>query len=435
MSRFLTNTRRRAIILLWAYLWGNFRTAHAVQEEDEVDFPPLLDSSDIAYFFERHDLEGLHYFLQNVFQRSARNPQNNPDRPPLPELLVSRGGGSTYTTAYKLQLDLEQAEYLAETLQDTRKADFFRTTVAPLYRKILSHIPPLEDLQRTHGLYAFRPIDYELQIADIYNKAWHLTDFDTLLQDEDTPLTTILNPHLDAEQIQRQWFGEEQDGDPSVPSTPGVVVVDDILSPPALARIRLLLLESTVWYQTKMPETFGGYVGAYIDDGLYDRILLELAHQLSERLPRIFQGHPLKYMWAYKYDSNFEGIHTHADEAAVNVNLWITPDEANLDPSSGGLVIFTAKPPDDMDFSQYNTDTAFVEEHLLKPTNFANVTVPYRQNRAVLFDSALFHHTDKFRFKEGYKNRRINLTLLYGDMQKGGQSSTASSSTSTQDEL
>jgi hypothetical protein len=57
-------------------------------------------------------------------------------------------------------------------------------------------------------------------------------------------------------------------------------------------------------------------------------------------------------------------------------------------------------------------------ETLLKPTNYANVTIPYKQNRAVLFDSALFHHTDKFKFKKGYENRRINLTLLYGDMIK-----------------
>jgi hypothetical protein len=129
------------------------------------------------------------------------------------------------------------------------------------------------------------------------------------------------------------------------------------------------------------------------------------------------KGHFLQYLWAYKYDSQYTGINTHADQAAVNVNLWITPDDANLDKSSGGLVVFTAKPPEDWDFAQYNTDTDFVMEQLLKPTGFANCTVPHRQNRAVVFDSALFHHTDEFKFKKGYKNRRINLTLLYGVIQ------------------
>jgi hypothetical protein len=32
----------------------------------------------------------------------------------------------------------------------------------------------------------------------------------------------------------------------------------------------------------------------------------------------------------------------------------------------------------------------------------------------VLFDSNLFHETDTLDFKRGYKNRRINFTLLFG---------------------
>eukprot|EP00957_Ditylum_brightwellii_P061536 4669730-Ditylum_brightwellii.AAC.1 len=83
-----------------------------------------------------------------------------------------------------------------------------------------------------------------------------------------------------------------------------------------------------------MPKKFGGYVGAYIDDGLHDRILLALAFELNKALPRIMEGHPLKYLWAYKYDSDYTGINTHADQAAVNVNLWITPEDANLDKES-----------------------------------------------------------------------------------------------------
>ena len=42
------------------------------------------------------------------------------------------------------------------------------------------------------------------------------------------------------------------------------------------------------------------------------------------------------------------------------------------------------------------------------------IKVPYRENRAVLFDSSLLHESDAFRFAEGYGNRRINLTFVYG---------------------
>ena len=40
--------------------------------------------------------------------------------------------------------------------------------------------------------------------------------------------------------------------------------------------------------------------------------------------------------------------------------------------------------------------------------------VPYAENRAVIFESRLFHRSDAPHFAEGYANHRINLTLLFG---------------------
>lgn len=386
-------------------------TLFSVPTTAGVEFPILLDSDDIAYFFEKDDLDGLYWALSNVFRRSERNPNRDEIRNKLPQQITSRGGGLTYTTEYKLAMDLEQADFLAKHLKEKKLADFFANSVKPVYENVLKNILPLEQLGQTQGLYAFRPTDGP-DIGDIYNKALYQTNFEELKHKNGT-IMSLLNPTLDTKRIERQWFGQDPDH-----TYPGIVIIDDLLSREALARIRQLMLESTVWYQTKMPLKFGGYVGAYIDDGLHDRILLQLAFELKKVFPRIMKGHPLKYLWAYKYHEAYTGINTHADEAAVNVNIWLTPDEANLDPTSGGLVVFTAKPPIDWEFAKYNTDTEFVYEQLLRPTNFANVTVPHKQNRAILFDSALFHHTDKFEFKRGHKNHRINLTLLYGTMSK-----------------
>lgn len=88
------------------------------------------------------------------------------------------------------------------------------------------------------------------------------------------------------------------------------------------------------------------------------------------------------------------------------------------DDFGGGLVVYTAKPKPEWDFQNYNTDTNFVRRELLQPSNFANITVKHKTNRCVLFDSSLFHQTDKYRFKQGYENGRINLTLLFGEMKK-----------------
>ena len=40
--------------------------------------------------------------------------------------------------------------------------------------------------------------------------------------------------------------------------------------------------------------------------------------------------------------------------------------------------------------------------------------MPHRQNRCVIFDSELYHWTDRVNFRRGYEHRRINLTFLYG---------------------
>jgi hypothetical protein len=442
----------------------------------ETDFPDLLGPDDVEYFFENNDMDGLHWALSNVFARSKQRtstlssggrhlasmipPNNNVlFQKKLPEQLVSRGGGSTYTTAYKIEMDVEQAQYLLEHADpplSAKQHEFIEQQVLPTLDQMLKRIPPLDQLNLTKGLYAFTKDDYEeLGIHRIYNKNYHARKFDLLRNDETGGVVVPLinTTSLNHKRIEEQWFGKQGNGD-DAGTTKGIVVLDDVLSTQAFDRIRQLLLEQTVWYQTKLPLEVGGYVGAYLDDGLHDKLLLQLAWELHAALPpSIIKGHPLRYLWAYKYDSDIQqGIRTHADEAAVNVNLWLTPNDSNLNYNlqqadgkvlladdnkndgghrdDGGLVVFTAKPPADWNFKEYNTDVDKNEavQTLLKSNNFENVTVPFRANRAVIFDSALFHHTDTFSFKPGYANRRINLTLLYGHMQQAAATATTKES-------
>ena len=46
--------------------------------------------------------------------------------------------------------------------------------------------------------------------------------------------------------------------------------------------------------------------------------------------------------------------------------------------------------------------------------------VPYRCNRAVIFDSSLIHESGGVRFRSGYENRRMNVTLLFGERAEDG---------------
>jgi hypothetical protein len=209
-----------------------------------------------------------------------------------------------------------------------------------------------------------------------------------------------INPRDDQPDIELGW---EQ-------NHPKIVVVDNLLSPEALEELKRFCWGSTIWRS----EYSLGYLGAMPESGFAAPMLIQISNELAAALPRIFRGHPLLQWWAFKYDSELSGIGVHADFAAVNVNFWITPDEANLDPEHGGLVIWDKPAPIDWEFDKYNNvETAEIRE-FLSQAGARSVTVPYRANRAVIFDSDLFHETDRIVFKQGYLNRRINVTLLYG---------------------
>lgn len=192
-------------------------------------------------------------------------------------------------------------------------------------------------------------------------------------------------------------------------SQPKIAVIDNLLTEEALARLRRYCLGSRLW-RTAYPQ---GYLGAFPESGFAAPILAQVAEELADTFPTIFAAHPLRYHWAFKYDSSLDGIGIHADEAAVNVNFWITPDAANLDPESGGLVIWDKAAPLEWDFAKFNADEKAAYDFLEK-SGAQKIVVPYRANRAVIFDSNLFHKTDRIRFKPGYENRRINITMLYG---------------------
>jgi hypothetical protein len=139
----------------------------------------------------------------------------------------------------------------------------------------------------------------------------------------------------------------------------------------------------------------------------------QIAEEMRSVYPSIIADHPLLHFWASKYDSKLQGIKKHADFAAVNVNFWIAPDEANLDPKNGGLIVWDAPAPLVWNFARYNAAKDDIEA-FLEGRNSQPIKIPYRCNRAVIFDSDLFHETDSIHFKEGYENRRINITLLFG---------------------
>ena len=210
-----------------------------------------------------------------------------------------------------------------------------------------------------------------------------------------------LNPGLDVPAIESRYLE----------ARPEVTFIDQLLRPEALTALRRFCLESTIWKK----DYENGYLGAFLGDGFATPLLLQIAEELRLKFPRIFKQHRLTQAWAFKQDSARRGLTLHADAAAVNVNFWITPDEANLNPEKGGLVVYDKEAPSDWNFAAYNSEQNKPQIlEWLNQSGARTIRIPYRANRAVVFNSDLFHETDEITFREDYPSRRINITLLYG---------------------
>jgi Flp pilus assembly protein TadD len=193
-------------------------------------------------------------------------------------------------------------------------------------------------------------------------------------------------------------------------NAPQMVVIEDFLTPQALEKLRRYCAGSTIWRRVYE----AGYIGATPQDGFACPLLAQIAEELQSTYPEILGPHRFRYLGAFKYDSELStGTNTHADNSAVNVNFYIAPDEANLDPASGGMEIWDVSAPDEAAMRRYNGDEAAARAFLSR-SGATSTIVPHRANRAILFRSDLFHKTDRCAFKEGYLNKRINVSLLFG---------------------
>jgi len=292
-------------------------------------------------------------------------------------------------SAAKLRHDLEQIELLLE-LGRLEPADM---ALVEGYRAVLAEVEAANPTGRV------QLTDAQLsRLGGTYQRILHLDPAQAI----DGP---VLNPALDPAEITRRYFE----------GPARMVVVDELLSDQALTALRRFLNESSIWHKWRFAND-NGYVGAMLADGFFNPLLVQLTETLRTWLPDIFGQHRLHQTWAFKHSERIAGVPIHADAAAVNVNLYTTPDDANLDPETGGIVVWDKPAPLDWDFEKINVQEGalerFVEEAGAVPTRVA-----HKQNRIVIFDSDLVHKTDDLHFKPGYQNRRINVTMLYGRRQ------------------
>ncbi len=291
----------------------------------------------------------------------------------------------THATPAKLRHDSGQFHHIAKYHRDGPRFDLLARTYGAVAAR-------LGDGSDDHGIVPLSD-DQLTELGDSYNTPYHVIDAPELL-------SGALNPALDFAALSQRY------GD----ATPGLVWFDDFLTPKALGFLQRFLLESTIWYDFSH---IGGCLAAYLEDGLACPLILQIADELRTGFPGIFKHQPLAQIWAFKGIDQGRGIDVHADDGAMSVNFWVTADGANADPNRGGLIIHGKEPLPDWQISDYNADVASIRSHLGNDEK-GRIVIPYRENRAVLFESRLFHESDAVDFQSGYENHRINITMLFG---------------------
>jgi tetratricopeptide (TPR) repeat protein len=191
------------------------------------------------------------------------------------------------------------------------------------------------------------------------------------------------------------------------------VIIDNLLKPEALAALNRFCTENTIYFGRDA----GNFVAARLATGFNCSLMYQIAEELKAALPRVIGPRFLSNMWVYRHGAEGRGVDLHSDQAAVTFNFYIGPDEGNLDPDHGGLLLYDREQPLDWDWYTTNLKKldpgvqARMQEHL---SGAEARSLPYRCNRAVLFRSNLFHKSDSYCFRDDFHLRRMNVTLLFG---------------------
>ena len=286
---------------------------------------------------------------------------------------------------YKIQHDVEQISYLID--QGLFKND--DSHVLDDY-KSLSQLVPKDG---TPILLSEISLSPSLKFSRSYNR---LNNFYT------APVLKggALNPSLDTASIEEAYHS----------NPPGFSLVDHFLSDEALNELRRFCFESTIWYDLSAV----GDLGASLEEGFCCPLLLQIAHEIRERFPSIYGEHYFSTCWSYRYYAKKSGDGLHGDSGRVSVNIWLTPDEANLEPNRGGLLFWNKKVPMLKVKDNPKEMTDQIMRDIIAEPDATSFAVPYKCNRATLFNSNIIHKTDEINFKPGFLNRRLNITFVFG---------------------
>ena len=324
-----------------------------------------------ALFHQDRYGEASEAFLAPVRRLRALGSHANDSHPTFAEMSRS-----------KLQQDTEQLQYLFERGRLPREHHHLLNAYEAFAERHAGNT------DRTVML----PISPDDAIAPYFNR---------LVVDAPEPVIPggALNPDLDAQAIEAAFHS----------GRPGFTQFDNLLNDTALAALRRYCLEPSIWFEMK----FHSEVGSSLCNGFCCPLLLQIAGEIHATFPSVFGEHMFATCWTYKYFQDESDGHIHADNGAVSLNLWITPDESNLETDAGGLVLWNKAVPVEY-FDATGEEMMRISHALVAEPDAKPGYVSYASNRAMMFRSNVLHKTHRLKFRDAYAYRRVSITFLYG---------------------
>lgn len=184
-------------------------------------------------------------------------------------------------------------------------------------------------------------------------------------------------------------------------------VMDDFLQPDVCKQLHQELLNHLGWrYQNNVEHPIISNMQPDI------KTIFSIAESLKPHCGSLFSDYELVEYWALIYPKNALGK-VHSDIGALTLNIWLTPEQYNLDSSGGGMIFFDVKRESEIS-SNKSPSYLWSEQYVKDFTRGQKVRVSYKCNRALLFDARTFHQTDTFCFANTKpESHRINLSLAF----------------------
>jgi hypothetical protein len=139
--------------------------------------------------------------------------------------------------------------------------------------------------------------------------------------------------------------------------------------------------------------------------------------ELSMALQPIVQGMKIISYWLIAA-ARGPGIRMHADNATYSINIWLTPASNAESMNADGMVFYNVNRPDRMSYKSFSSHD-YCEYYVRDRSGVPEKRIPYRFNRAVIFDSRVMHRSEEVTFADSGSvlSRRLNLTFSWDKLE------------------